>query len=240
MTGGTDPRVAAAGESTFDLTPLDQVVGGLAVSCHRGVVEVGRPRAAATPGHAQGGFCGAELLCHRDAMEPVVEFRRLRRTELSRVVEIDRRERIDVLYDQHGTQLVARRGNWSAPAWDPKGHGEHSVEGQVYALEHYVDSGGIALGAIAGGRLVAIGVVVPHLRPGIAQLAFLHVSTPWRATGIGSRLFEEFERIARTAGDSDMVVSATPSENTVHFYLGRAGPTLRLTVAGSHSRGEGW
>ena len=35
--------------------------------------------------------------------------------------------------------------------------------------------------------------------------------------GVGRRL----EKIARTAGDSDMVVSATPSENTVRFYLGR-------------------
>ena len=60
-----------------------------------------------------------------------------------------------------------------------------------------------------------------HLRPGIAQLAFLNVSAPWRATGIGSRLSEQLEQIARTAGDSDMVVSATPSENTVRFYLGR-------------------
>ena len=42
-----------------------------------------------------------------------------------------------------------------------------------------------------------------------------------RATGIGSRLSEQLEQIARTAGDSDMVVSATPSENTVRFYLGR-------------------
>jgi hypothetical protein len=61
----------------------------------------------------------------------------------------DRRERIDVLYDQHGTQLVARHGNWSASAWDPDGHGEHSVEAQVHTLEHYVDTGGIALGAFA-------------------------------------------------------------------------------------------
>ena len=69
--------------------------------------------------------------------------------------------------------------------------------------------------------MVGIGIVVPHLRPGIAQLAFLHVSAPWRATGIGSRLFEQLEQIARSAGDSDMVVSATSSENTVRFYLGR-------------------
>ena len=154
-------------------------------------------------------------------MESDVEFRILGRTELTRVAEIDRRERIEVLYDQHGTQLVGRRGNWDAPAWDPDGNGEHSVQAHVHALRHYVDGGGIALGAFAGSRLVGIGVVVPHLRPRIAQLAFLHVSASWRSTGIGGRLSEQLEEIARAAGDSDMVVSATPSENTVRFYLGR-------------------
>jgi GNAT superfamily N-acetyltransferase len=145
----------------------------------------------------------------------------LGRTELSRVAEIDRREHIDVLYDQHGTQLVARHGDWNASAWEADGHGEHSVAAQVHALEHYVDTGGIALGAFSSERLVGIAVVVPHLRPGIAQLAFLHVSALSRAAGIGSSLTEQLEQIARTAGDSDMVVSATPSENTVRFYLGR-------------------
>jgi GNAT superfamily N-acetyltransferase len=91
----------------------------------------------------------------------------------------------------------------------------------VHALQYHVDKGGIALGAFASGRLVGVGVVVPHLRPGIAQLAWLHVTAPLRATGIGSRLSEQLEQIARSAGDSDMVVSATASENTVRFYLGR-------------------
>ena len=157
----------------------------------------------------------------REAEEPAVEYRRLGRTELSRVDEIDRTERINVLYDQRGTQLVARHGNWNASAWDPDGHGKHSVEAQVHALQYHVDKGGIAVGAFTAGRLVGIAVVVPHLRPGIAQLAWLHISAPWRAMGIGSRLSEQLEQIARTAGDSDMVVSATPSENTVRFYLGR-------------------
>ena len=155
------------------------------------------------------------------SVETALEFRRLGRSELSRVGEIDRRERIDVLYDQHGAELVARHGNWNASAWDPDGHGEHSVESQVHALEHYVDAGGIALGAFADDRLVGIGVVVPHLRPTVAQLAYLHVSAPSRATGIGTRLCEQLDEIARTAGDSEMVVSATPSENTVRFYRGR-------------------
>jgi GNAT superfamily N-acetyltransferase len=161
------------------------------------------------------------LVCHREAMEPVVELRRVSRTELWRVVEIDRSELIDVLYDQLGSQLVARHGHWSSSAWDPDGLGEHSVAAQVQALERYIDTGGIALGAFVGGRLIGIGVVVPHVRPTTAQLAFLHVSAPARATGIGSRLSEQLEELARTAGDSDMVVSATPSGNTVRFYLGR-------------------
>lgn len=160
-------------------------------------------------------------MCEGEAVEPEVELRRLGRTELSRVAEIDRSERIDVLYEQHGTRLLARHGDWSASAWDPDGHGEHSVDAQVRALGRYVDDGGIAIGALADGRLVAIGVVVPHLRPGTAQLAFLHVSAPLRSTGIGSRLFEVLAQIARAAGDSEMVVSATPSQNTVRFYLGR-------------------
>jgi len=51
--------------------------------------------------------------------EPAVEFRRLGLTELSRVVEIDRRERITVLYYQHRTQLVARHGNCHRTAEPP-------------------------------------------------------------------------------------------------------------------------
>jgi GNAT superfamily N-acetyltransferase len=137
------------------------------------------------------------------------------------VGEIDRTERIDLVYEQRGTQLVERPGDWSATAWDPDSHGEHSVEAQRHALEHYVDAGGTALGAFSDRQLVGIGVVVPHLRPAISQLAFLHVSHAFRAAGIGSRLSDELEQVARGAGDSEMVVSATPSENTVNFYLGR-------------------
>jgi GNAT superfamily N-acetyltransferase len=160
-------------------------------------------------------------VCEGGEVGTPIEFRRLARTELSRVVEIDRTERIDLLFEQRGTELVERPGNWSSPAWDSHGHGEHSVEAQRHALEHYVDAGGIAIGALSEGRLVGIGVVVPHLRPEIAQLAFLHVSEAFRAAGIGSRLSDELDLIARDAGDTEMVVSATPSENTVRFYMGR-------------------
>ncbi len=154
-------------------------------------------------------------------MDVHVEIRDLARSELVRVGEIDRTERIDVLFEQHGTELVARRGRWSASAWDAEGRGEHSVNARRVELMHYADAGGVARGAFSGERLVGIGLVVPHIRAAIAHLAFLHVSRDLRATGVGSRLTADLELVARHAGDTEIVVSATPSENTVRFYLGR-------------------
>lgn len=150
-----------------------------------------------------------------------IEIRDLAPEELPRVGEIDRTERIDVLFEQHGAELVARRGEWNAGAWDPDGDGDHSVNAQHQALVHYAEAGGTVRGAFSGGRLVGIGAVVPHLRPQRAQLAYLHVSRAFRSTGIGGRLADDLEQIARRAGDSEIVVTATPSENTVRFYLGR-------------------
>jgi GNAT superfamily N-acetyltransferase len=146
-----------------------------------------------------------------------IEYRPLSRAELPLVGEIDRTERIDALYVQRGAHLELRRGDFSAPPWR-SGSGEHSVAAQVAAVEAYFAAGGVALGAFDGDRLAGIGVVLPHLRPRIAQLAYLHVSDGDRGGGIGSALCDRLELIAREAGDASMVVSATPSLNTVRFY----------------------
>jgi GNAT superfamily N-acetyltransferase len=150
-----------------------------------------------------------------------VEFRDLGRDDFVRVGDIDRTERIEVLLEQRGTVLEPRRGTFDAAAWDEDGDGEHSVAAQRRALAHYADVGGVARGAFADARLVGIGVVVPHLRPSIAQLAYLHVTRAARSSGIGTRLCDDLERIAQLAGDTEIVVTATPSERTVRFYLGR-------------------
>jgi GNAT superfamily N-acetyltransferase len=154
-------------------------------------------------------------------VEPSVEIRDLEHDELSRVGEIDRTERINVLFEQVGNELVERRGSWNAAAWDANGHGEHTVAAQYRALLSYAAEGGIVRGAFSNERLVGIGVVVPHIRQAVAQLAYLHVSHDHRSAGIGSQLSVDLEQIARCGGDTEIVVSATPSGNTVRFYLGR-------------------
>jgi GNAT superfamily N-acetyltransferase len=152
-----------------------------------------------------------------------ITYRRLVAADLARIAEIDRTEEIEILLVQHGSELEERIGDWSAPAWfsDGQGEHEHSVAYQRAECERHLAAGAISLGAFADGRLVGIGLVTPHIRPGIAQLAFLHVSSEYRARGVGGHLSEELERLAREQGDTTLVVSATPSLNTVRFYLGR-------------------
>jgi hypothetical protein len=61
------------------------------------------------------------------------------------------------------TSLVAGRG------------ATRSVEAKRHELDHYLDAGGMAFGGFVDGRLVGIGVVVPHLRPAVAQLVLTFV-----------------------------------------------------------------
>jgi predicted N-acetyltransferase YhbS len=150
-----------------------------------------------------------------------IVYRRLVAADLVRIGEIDRTEQIDTLYLQHGRRLEKRHGDWSARAWSTEGDGEHSVAHQIAECERHLAAGAIALGAFADERLVGIGLMTPHIRPGTAQLAFLHVSNEYRGRGIGGYLNDELERLARELGDTTMVVSATPSLNTVCFYRRR-------------------
>jgi GNAT superfamily N-acetyltransferase len=150
----------------------------------------------------------------------VIGYRLLAPNEVGRVAEIDRTEAIDTLYVQHGAELESVSGEFSAPPWR-EGDGEHSIGHQVEECERWLAAGGTAIGAFADGRLVGIGIVVPHARDGVAQLAFLHVGDGFRRRGIGRQLSDELDRIAAAAGDTTMVVSATPSVNTVDFYRRR-------------------
>ena len=150
-----------------------------------------------------------------------IAYRSLAVSDLSRLGEIDRTERIDRIYVQHGTRLEPVAGDRSAPPWDLEDDGEHSVAALRAMLEQVVARGATALGAFSDDRLVGFGVVLPHVRPGLAQLVALYVSNAYRGRGVGGRLTAELEEIALDGGDTAMVVSATPSANTVHFYLGR-------------------
>lgn len=150
----------------------------------------------------------------------LVTYRPMQPVELSRLGEIDRTERIDSIYTQNGEVLVESAQPFDVPPWSPTGSHPHSVPDQIGFCQWHVSRGASIFGAFAGERLVGIGLVTPHIRPGVAQLSFLHVSHGFRGRGVGRRLVAELERAARAAGDVQMVVSATPTVRTVRFYMG--------------------
>ena len=150
-----------------------------------------------------------------------ITYRAMQPAELDRLGEIDRTESITRIYVQQGEALVETEQSFDVPPWSPTGGYEdpHSVPDQIGFCRWHVSRGASVFGAFDGERLVGIGLVTPHIRPGIAQLSFLHVSHGHRGRGVGRRLVAELERIAAEAGDTQMVVSATPTARTVHFYM---------------------
>src|SRR5688572_22372311 len=91
-----------------------------------------------------------------------IDYRPLVGPDLHRLGDIDRSERIDAIYLQHGTRLEKREGDFSAPPWISEGEGEHSVAHKRAECERCLEVGGVGVVASAGERLVGIGLIVPH------------------------------------------------------------------------------
>ena len=73
-------------------------------------------------------------------------------------------------------------------------------------------------------RIVALAVLESRpigTRGDALQLKFLHVSHAHRSQGHGRRLFDLAAREATRRGAKRVYVSATPSQNTIDFYLRR-------------------
>lgn len=145
--------------------------------------------------------------------------RTLTRDEILQIWTIDRREVIHRIYRFKDGELIFEDVNVEVRGWPP---GE--PEKYTPLLQACFDRGGLFLGLFDQGRLVGVAVVDSRWigpRRDLVQLAFLHVSHAYRGRGIGRRLFEEAAAIARQRGARGFYVSATPSENTVHFYQRR-------------------
>jgi predicted N-acetyltransferase YhbS len=147
----------------------------------------------------------------------VITGRELLREEIEQVWNIDRSEVIDNIYHLENGSLVLKPEHYDIPGWPP---GE--AERYTPILLDCFDRGGWFYGAFDHAKLVGI-VVLESKRIGEhkdqLQLKFLHVSSSYRNRGLGKRLFELARATARERGARRLYVSATPSENTVNFYL---------------------
>jgi predicted N-acetyltransferase YhbS len=145
--------------------------------------------------------------------------RLLTRDEVELIWTIDRSEVHHHTYELHEGQLVRKPNYFEVPGWRAD-----AAEKVTPRLLDCFDRSGTFLGMFDAETLIGMGVV-ESARVGRAgdqlQLAYLYVSRGYRGRGVGMQLFEAAVSIAREAGANALYVSATPTENTVDFYLNR-------------------
>jgi GNAT superfamily N-acetyltransferase len=148
----------------------------------------------------------------------VISYKELEVSDLSRIVEIDRSEEIRIGYEVRDGELVEMDVVWDTPNFFAEGEGEHTVAGEIEFCRSHMARNAVAVGGFDGEALVAIGLLTPEIRPGMAQLVYLHVSGQYRRKGIGAAIAHQLLERATTLGAERVYVSAVPSQSAVGFY----------------------
>jgi predicted N-acetyltransferase YhbS len=150
-------------------------------------------------------------------MDPNPVERELSRAEVEQVWTIDRAEVIEAVYYYEDGGLVLKPEHWDVSGWPP---GE--PEKYTPLLFDCFDRGGWFYGLFDGSKLVALVILESEFigwEKDQLQMKFLHVSQAYRKQGLGGLLFERAAARARRMGVRQLYVSATPSQNTIDFYL---------------------
>jgi predicted N-acetyltransferase YhbS len=147
----------------------------------------------------------------------MITFRELLREEIEQIWSIDRREVIEAVYYLENGALVLKPEHYDMGGWPPG-------EGDKYTpiLYDCYDRGGWFCGAFGDAELAGVAILESRWigkEKDQLQLKYLHVSRAYRKAGLGKKLFELARAKAREQGARRMYISATPSENTVNFYL---------------------
>jgi predicted N-acetyltransferase YhbS len=150
---------------------------------------------------------------------PELKIRQLERHEIRDLWSIDRAEVIEKVYRLVGNELVLKPERHDIETW-PRGEPERDAP----ILLDCFDRGGTFHGAFHGDTLIGASVLESRFigrDEDQLQLKRLHVSRRHRRSGVGRALFDMAVARARELGARRLYVSATPSENTVRFYLRR-------------------
>ena len=146
-----------------------------------------------------------------------MKIRLLSRAEIPYIWQIDRSEIIDSIYHLRDGKLVLEHKHQDMHGW-PSGDPDHY---KPFLMDCF-DRGGYFWGAFEGELLVGT-VVLENRFIGRAkdtlQIKFLHVGRASRNLGLGKKLFMLAAEKAVELGAKKMYVSATPSVNTVNFYM---------------------
>jgi len=146
----------------------------------------------------------------------MITYRKLTRSEINLLHQIDRTETITHIYHERNGRLVLEPEHYDVPDWS-----RESKQKRIEKLQEVFDKGATFFGAFAGNELAGMSALDHNfVQTGERRLNLegLWVSAKHRGQGVGRSLFQLAAAEAQQHGARVMYVSATPSENTVHFY----------------------
>ncbi|WP_026477807.1 GNAT family N-acetyltransferase [Alkaliphilus transvaalensis] len=146
-----------------------------------------------------------------------MEFRRVKDDEINLFLTIDRQEVIEEIYYFRNGELILEKEYYNMMGFPP-GEQEDILK-RLYDLHH---TGGIIIGAFDENRLVGITSLENKFRGSLKdqlKMDVLFVSHNYRGKGIAKRLIEMIKEEGIERGAKKIYVSATPSKNTVDFYM---------------------
>ncbi|MFQ5976849.1 MAG: GNAT family N-acetyltransferase [Candidatus Heimdallarchaeota archaeon] len=148
-----------------------------------------------------------------------MQYHLMTKDELKRVAELDRREVIDAVYYYRDGALDLVPEHWDVPEWSSK-----EKQQKIEVLREIHNRNGTIFGAfdessVAG--VIALDSEYIGRNNDQLNLAELFVSKQYRKMGVGKALVALVTQKAREMGVKKLYVSATPSQNTVDFYMKR-------------------
>ena len=110
-----------------------------------------------------------------------IKYRWMAPNEVHRLAEIDRAEEIRIGYEVEGGRLRRIEVRWDTPSFYLEGDGDHTVANITAFCLGHLQAGGKLMGAFQDEKLVAVGLIRPNIRRGMAQLAFFPrpMTCPW-------------------------------------------------------------
>lgn len=140
----------------------------------------------------------------------------VKREEITKLSEIERKEQVENVYEMIEGTLTLRKEPYVMD-WTKDRYAEVIAE-----LQELYDRGGTIMGAFDGEILVGI-VSLENRFIGKnndqLQLTLLQVSRQYRGKGIGRKLMDHAKSIASELGAGKLYLTASRSQNTVDFYM---------------------
>ena len=148
-----------------------------------------------------------------------IQYRQLDQDQIKFIKRIDRSETVEKVYHLRDGQLVLEDEKFeiSNDWWQS----EEVVKIIRPRVEKIAEEGGYVLGAFDERRIVGICALDSRfLLKKRLNVDILFVNRRYRGKGIGTHLMEMLKEEAINREAKHLYVSATPSENTVNFYMG--------------------